>query len=38
MKFKNENFNELYEFMKEMDQSDDYLMIQVPRSTLARTT
>ena len=29
MKFKNENFNELYEFMKEMDRSDDYLMIQV---------
>lgn len=29
MKFKNENFNELYEFMKKMDASDDYLMIQV---------
>lgn len=29
MKFKNTHFNELYESMKEMDQSDDYLMIQV---------
>ena len=28
-KFRNENFNELYEFMKRMDASDDYLMIQV---------
>ena len=29
MKFKDENFNEIYEFMKKMDASDDYLMIQV---------
>lgn len=29
MKFKDESFNELYEFMKKMDASDDYLMIQV---------
>ncbi len=29
MKFKNENFNELYEFMEKMDKSDDYLMILV---------
>lgn len=29
MKFKDTHFNELYESMKEMDQSDDYLMIQV---------
>lgn len=28
-KFNNKNFNELYEFMKKMDASDDYLMIQV---------
>lgn len=28
-KFRNEDFNELYEFMKRMDASDDYLMIQV---------
>lgn len=29
MKFRDENLNELYEFMKRMDASDDYLMIQV---------
>lgn len=28
-KFRDENFNELYEFMKRMDASDDYMMIQV---------
>ena len=28
-KFRNRIFNHLYEFMKEMDFSDDYLMIQV---------
>lgn len=28
-KFRNWKFNRLYEFMKEMDFSDDYLMIQV---------
>ena len=28
-KFRNRRFNRLYEFMKEMDSSDDYLMIQV---------
>lgn len=28
-KFRNEKFNKLYEFMKRMDSSDDYLMIQV---------
>lgn len=28
-KFRNRKFNLLYEFMKEMDSSDDYLMIQV---------
>ena len=29
MKFRNEYFNDLYEFMKRMDASDDYLMIQM---------
>lgn len=29
MKFRDEHFNDLYEFMKRMDASDDYLMIQV---------
>lgn len=29
MKFKNENFNELYDFMKKMDTSDNFLTIQV---------
>lgn len=29
MKFKNEHFYKLYEFMERMDSSDDYLMIQV---------
>lgn len=32
MKFRDEHFNELYEFMKRMDSSDDYLMIQVSAS------
>lgn len=29
MKFKNEQFNGLYELMEKMDQSDDYLAIHV---------
>lgn len=29
MKFKNEQFNGLCEFMEKMDSSDDYMMIQV---------
>lgn len=29
MKFKNEQFNNLYELMAKMDQSDDYLVIHV---------
>lgn len=29
MKFKNEQFNELCEFMEKMDSSDDYIMVQV---------
>lgn len=29
MKFKNENFNELYEIMKELDGSDNYLSMHV---------
>lgn len=29
MKFKNEQFNELYRLMEKMDSLDDYMMIQV---------
>lgn len=34
MKFKNENFNELYEKMKELDGSDNYLSIHIFMSNL----
>lgn len=34
MKFKNENFNKLYEKMKELDGSDNYLSIHVSMSNL----
>lgn len=34
MKFKNENFNELYEKMKELDGSDNYLSVHVFLSNL----
>lgn len=29
MKFKNEDFNELIEFMEKMEKSDDYIFLQV---------